>query len=802
MSGPGLSRTVIALPVDAVLADLVDALRSHPAAILIAPPGSGKTTRAPPALADAWPGKVVLLQPRRVAARLAARRIAEERGSVVGGEVGYRIRFENKTSAKTRIEVVTEGLLTRMIQADPFLEGVGAVILDEFHERSLHADLALALVADVQREARPDLKILVMSATLDPAPIQAFLGDCPLIRAEGRVYPVEVIHAAKPDDRWLDIRMAEAIRKALDQTQTGHVLAFLPGVGEIERTRQRLMDLEIPVLPLHGRLSGDAQDRALAPSASRKVVLATNIAETSVTLAGATAVVDSGLHRQPLYLPNLGASRLELQPISEASATQRAGRAGRTGPGLCLRLWTQATRRIAAEVPEIERADLAPTLLQIYAWGSDPQRFPWFAAPPPGTVAQATALLALLGAVRGGHIIAMGREMAGLPLHPRLARVVIEGSRRGCLKQVATAAALVEERDPWPDSQADLMERVAWVDGGAGGEPRALAAVRRVRDQLVALASGGSGGGQQDVLRALLAGFPDRVARQRTPGARTYLLASGQGAELGRGLDPTPWLLALDLSVAKGLSIRMAESIEPEWLDVEERDRAWFDPKQNRVISERARMFGALVLSSKPTKPDVLAVAETLAAAAARSPRKALTFTAEVDRFLTRLRWLAAAKPELGLPTFEDWEPFLQSAAVGQSSFAGLGRLDLLAELRGSLTYEQRRSLDRLAPETLPIPSGSGARITYGEPGSAPVLAARIQQLFGMRKSPEIAGVRVTVHLLSPNNRPQQVTADLESFWANTYAEVRKDLRGRYPKHSWPEDPLTAEATDRVRRKK
>ncbi len=788
------------LPVDEVLGELVSALRAHSAAILIAPPGSGKTTRAPPALADSRPGKVVLLQPRRVAARLAARRIASERGSAVGAEVGYRIRFENRTSAATRIEVVTEGLLTRMIQADPFLEGVGTVILDEFHERSLHADLALALVAQVQREARPDLKIVVMSATLDPAPIQAFFGGCPLIRAEGRVFPVEIEHATKPDERAIEVRTAAAIRGVLERTETGHVLAFLPGVGEIERTRERLVDLEVPVLPLHGRLKGDAQDRALAPYRGRKVVLATNIAETSVTLEGVVAVVDAGLHRQPRFLPRLGASRLELRPISAASATQRAGRAGRTGPGRCVRLWTAATRRIPAEVPEILRVDLAPALLQVYAWGGDPERFAWFQDPPRGTLAGATALLTLLGAVRDGRITYIGREMAALPLHPRLARVVLEGAERGCLREVATAAALVEERDPWPGVRADLMQRVAWVDGKAGGDRSALAAVRRVRDQLLRLASGASGGGEEDVIRALLAGFPDRVARLRD--GHRYQLASGQGAQLIRSVDPLPWMLALDLSVSRGgLSIRLAEPIESEWLDVEERDRVWFDPQQQRVSCERAQMLGALVLSAKPTEADPVAIAEILALEASKTPRKALTFTGDVDRFLRRLRWLAAAKPELGLATFEDWGGLLESVAVGQSSFAGLRKLDLLAEIRGFLTFEQRRSVDRLAPKTLPIPSGSGARIVYGEPGSSPVLAARIQQLFGMRKSPEIAGVRVTVHLLAPNNRPQQVTADLESFWATTYSEVRKDLRGRYPKHHWPEDPLTARATDRAKRR-
>jgi ATP-dependent helicase HrpB len=453
------------------------------------------------------------------------------------------------------------------------------------------------------------------------------------------------------------------------------------------------------------------------------------------------------------------------------------------------------------EIPEIHRVDLASALLEIYAWGDSPEGFPWFEMPSAGMVAQATGLLTLLGAVRNGKITALGGQMASLPLHPRLARVILEGADRGCLREVATAAALVEERDPWPNATADLMERIAWVDGNAGGDRRALAAVRRVRDQLMRLASGSSGGSEESVIRALLAGFPDRVARKRE-GDRGYQLASGQGAALNRSIDPLPWLLAIDLAVGRqGLAIRRAEPIEPEWLDIVARDGSRFDAKQQRVVSERVTMFGAIVLSSKPAVADPVEVAGALAEAAARSPRKALSFDKDVDRFLTRLRWLSAAKTDLGLPTFEDWADFLAHITVGQSSFAGLRKLDLLAEIRGFLTFEQRRSMDRLTPKTLRIPSGSNARITYGEPGSSPVLAARIQQLFGMRVSPEIAGVRVTVHLLAPNNRPQQITSDLENFWATTYAEVRKDLRGRYPKHHWPEDPLSAKATDRAKRR-
>jgi ATP-dependent helicase HrpB len=791
------------LPVDAILGDLVAALGDRGAAVLVAPPGSGKTTRAPPALAAAFSGRICLLQPRRVAARLAARRMAAERGTRVGQEVGYRIRFENRTSAKTKIEVLTEGLLTRMMQGDPFLEGVGALVFDEFHERSLHADLALALAVEIQKDARPDLKILVMSATLDAGPLASFLGDCPVIRAEGRAFPVDLVHAAAPDDRRIEIRAAEAIRGALGRTDTGHVLVFLPGVGEIERTRERLRGLDIPVLPLHGRLDGAAQDRALAPSDERKVVLATNIAETSVTLAGATVVVDAGLHRQPRFLPKLGATRLELQPISGASATQRAGRAGRTGPGVCVRLWTVSTPRIPFEVPEIHRADLAPALLQVFAWGEDPETFGWFDRPPQGLLRQGLGLLELLDAVRDGQITSTGRDMARLPLHPRLARVVLEGVARGCAKEAATAAALVEERDPWPDQQPELMERIAWVDGGAGGDPRVLSAIRRARDQILGRSPGGSGGSEVDVVRSLLAGFPDRVARRRESDGKRYLLASGQGAQLSGRLRPSEWLLALDLAAGRrGLEIRQAEPLDPSWLQVVTRDQVRFEAKEQRVLVERVEAFGALVLSSRPGNSDPGQVSSVLAAAAARSVRKALSFTRDVDRFLVRLRWLADARPGLGLPTFEDWGPLLESLCMGESSFSGLRKRDLLSELRGFMGFEKARSLDRLAPKAWPIPSGSRVPIVYGDPGSPPVLAARIQQLFGMRASPEIAGIRVAVHLLAPNNRPQQITADLESFWSTTYAQVRKDLRGRYPKHPWPEDPLTAVATDRAKRRK
>ena len=530
------------LPVDAALPDLLAALKNTQAAIVIAPPGSGKTTRVPQALLDAGMGPIALMQPRRAAARLIARYIARLRGSRVGGEVGYRVRFEREVSSATRLTVLTEGLLTRTLQSDPFLEDYGTVILDEFHERSLHADLALAMLREVMA-ARDDLRVVVMSATLDPGPLVDFFdGQCAVITAPGRRFPVEIRYDPRRDDRRIEQRCAMAIRQLLEQHSEGHILTFLPGVGEIQRTADWLEGIGVPVVPLHGRLTSTQQDAALAPSKQQKVVLATNIAETSVTLEGVIAVVDSGLQRRPRFDPMLGTTRLETVLIPRASADQRAGRAGRTGPGHCRRLWTAKTPMQPFDPPDIRRSDLTTTVLEVYAWGGDPRTFSWLEAPPEGLLHQAVSLLRLLGAL----------DERGITAHGRLA-----GQSRGCLRAAATAAALASERDPWPDTAMDLLDRIDLVDRrGGGGDRRALSVVRQVRDQLVRLARGASdntsGSEESRILRALIAGFPDRVARRRDTDQRRYQLSSGIGVRLAPDLHAPPFLVALTITGGRG----------------------------------------------------------------------------------------------------------------------------------------------------------------------------------------------------------------------------------------------------------
>ena len=812
------------LPVDAVIPELIAALQNHRAAVLLAPPGSGKTTRAPAALLDAGlagDGRVVVLQPRRVAARLTAQRIAWERGSKPGEEVGWRVRFDNRTSAQTRLEVLTEGLLTRRLQSDPFLDGVGLVVLDEFHERSLQCDLALGMLAEVQ-EARPDLRVLVMSATLDPQPIVRFFdGDCPVIEAGGRPFPVEIRHVDRPDSRRLEDQCARLVHQALRDQDSGHVLVFLPGVGEIERVRGLLDALSVPVLPLHGRLSADAQDAALAPSRQRKVVLATNIAETSVTLEGVRAVVDTGMRRTPQFDPVLGLSRLQQRPISKASAAQRAGRAGRTGPGVCYRMWTQRQHvlRNEQDAPSIRHAALDRVVLEVLAWCGDVSAFRWLDSPPEAHLQQALALLEQLGAIAQGQLTDVGRQLCQLPVTPRLGRVVLAGHAMGCLRAAATAAALVSERDPWSHSAVDdgLLARLDWVEQ-RGNKPdrRALAVVCRVRDQLIGAAKSVLGPAprhrEQDdtaILDALIAGFPDRVAQQRSTNGRRYLMAGGKGAVLDERLAPSPLLIAADLTAGEAgrdSVIRMAATLHRTQLVSQPHDVLFFDTDRKAVVCETQQRYGALVLGRRPAShtPDPQAVADLLAEAACARIDEAFNIPPAVRAWQARASWLAHNLPELGLVDVRDIRPFIPQWCLGHRSFADLWMMDVLGALRTLMTWQQQVVLDREAPERIEVPSGSRVRLFYAEPELPPILPARIQQLFGMKQAPKIAGGRVTVrvHLLAPNNRPMQITSDLESFWANTYAQVRKDLRGRYPHHAWPEHPTAADAQDRPTRKK
>ena len=831
------------LPIDEALPGLLAALRESSAAVLIAPTGAGKTTRVPPALLDRIGGRIVMLEPRRIAARAATRRIAEERGWRLGEEVGYQVRFERRAGPATRILVVTEGILVQMLQGDPFLDGVGAVIFDEIHERSLHTDLSLAMTRRVQREVRPDLRIVAMSATADPGPIAEYLSAFPLspalstvageraqlvpapvIRSEGRLHPVEIRHVELP--------VPAAVRLALQET-AGDVLVFLPGVGEIERTARALSgERDLAVVALYGDLPAERQDEALRPLDRRKVVLATNVAETSITVEGVTAVVDGGQVRRLRFDPATGLDRLELGRISRASADQRAGRAGRQSPGLCLRLWPawEHPALPEREMPEILRVDLATPALQLLAWGeTDLAAFDWFEAPDPAALASALLLLRRLGATDDHGVTGTGRLLARMPVHPRLGRLLLEGHRLGHPREAALLAALLSERDPFPrtprgagprrSSRSDLLDRLDALEADWSEERLNAGAARfvlKARDQLLdllrrelgpaALAPWPPAPGpsrelrDEALLRALLAAYPDRLARRREPRSPRAVMVGGRGVRLAEEsavLEPGLFLcIDMDARPAEAL-VRLASEVEPEWLPAQDLRTAVemeFDEERERVVAWRRTRFDGLVLAETevPAGGGDSVLAE---AAAARLDRALPLDDPEVAGFLARVRCLREWMPEWNLPAFDEAQlrALVPALAAGRRSFAELRRAPLLAALQGSLAHDQLRAVEREAPERLEVPSGSRIRLVY-EPGKPPVLAARIQELFGLAETPRVAAGRVPVllHLLAPNSRPQQVTHDLRSFWENTYPQVRKELAGRYPKHAWPQDPWNA----------
>ncbi len=845
------------LPIDSVLPQLLETLGGSNAAVLEAPPGAGKTTRVPPALLAAGlagEGRVVVLEPRRVAARAAARRVAYEQSWALGEEVGYQVRFERRAGAATRLLFVTEGILVQRLQADPFLDGIGAVVFDEIHERGLNADLALAMARKVQRDVRPELKLLAMSATLDSSLLANYFGDsdqpAPVIRSQGRLFPVSVHYDPRPDERPLAGRVATGVRRALSESE-GDILVFLPGVGEIRAAEKMLAELarenNLALLPLYGDLPAAAQDRVLKPLGQRKVVLATNVAETSLTIDGLSTVVDSGLARVLRYDPGCGLDRLELGRIHQASAEQRAGRAGRQGPGLCLRLWTEHGQRSLPQrgQAEIHRVDLAGATLQLLAWGeTDLDRFGWIEPPAPTRLRRAQHLLRHLGALDYTGVTPLGRTLARLPLHPRLGRLLIEGHQLGQAPFVALAAALLSERDPFshaaplggerrspPPSRCDLLhkldllqqfDRHRHADGGLLAGPARQ--ILRVRDQLLRLTRrltveqpAERLDGEEALLRALLTAYPDRLAKRREPGSDRGVMVGGRGVRLARESSVREAVLFVCVQMnagrrgerAEGL-VRSASAVDPAWLRAEElttEERVEFDPDRQRVVGWRRTRFQDLIIdqTSQPIHdPEAAGVA--LAEAASSQLERALALDDPATAaFLERVRCLADWLPALELPQFDDAQlkALLPTLCAGKRSFAELRRLPLIDILRGSLSHAQREALDRQAPERYRLPTGHQARIDYRR-GEPPLLAARIQELFGLTETPRLAGGRVPLllHLLAPNRRPQQVTDDLASFWQNTYPQVRKELRGRYPKHAWPEDPLTAQPESRPRRRR
>jgi ATP-dependent helicase HrpB len=839
------------LPIDQVLPQIVGALRSARGLVLVAPPGAGKTTRVPPAivragLLSADSPNLVMLQPRRVAARASAQRIAEENGWELGREVGYQIRFERRIGPETRIRVLTEGVLTRQLLDDPFLPGVGAVLLDEFHERNLNTDIAIALLREVQQTVRNDLIILAMSATLEAEPVARFLGNCPIIRSEGRTFPVAISYASPNwgmSPREVPQRVADGVRLALDGD--GDVLAFLPGAEEIRRTMKLLEPVaaaeDLLVLPLHGSLPAEQQTLALRPASRRKVVLATNIAETSLTIDGVQTVVDSGFARIAGYDARRGLDRLELRRISKASATQRAGRAGRTAPGRCLRLWSQQEDRAMPEfeLPEILRVDLSSTALALHSWGqSDVRAFGWYERPTEEAIASAERLLEMLGALtaeRDGKITEVGRRMVSLPVHPRLARLLLAAADEGLLHEGATIAALLSEKDilrsnpaggprqPKTQGPSDLairMESLARAEADrfaphlrdAGIDPIAARQVAKARDDLLRsarrLPQGRGGDPDEAMLKLPLWAYPDRVCRRRGGHDRGVMVGGG-GVRLAAEsvVTQAEFFVALDArqderSKSREAMVRIASAIQPEWLEqmfpqeIRRERGATFDEQRGRVVGRSAVWYRDLLVHE-----DLNVALDPQAAASALGdvvrPKAGEWFRQDESAasVLARVALLREHMPEHPWPLWDDAElgDLLADAAYGKRSLEDVKALPLGQVLKDCLAYPLDRLLEEHAPETIAVPTGNRIRVAYAI-GQAPVLAVRLQELFGWTDTPRIAGgrVKVLMHLLGPNYRPVQITDDLRSFWSTTYFQVRKDLRVRYPKHSWPEDPLTA----------
>ncbi|MFO1048196.1 MAG: ATP-dependent helicase HrpB [Geminicoccaceae bacterium] len=800
------------LPVESAMPALARALAEGNAALLVAPPGAGKTTLVPLHLLDApWRAgrRILLLEPRRLAARAAAARMAELLGEPVGRTVGYAMRFERRVGPDTRIEVVTEGLLTRYLQRDPALESYAAVLFDEFHERSLDADLGLALCLEVQETLRPDLRLLVMSATLDDAGLAAHLDGAPVIRSEGRQFPVHVEHLGADASRPLELHVASAVELALGAA-AGGVLVFLPGGREI-RAVAELLSARLPgtpVLPLYGDLPRAAQEAAIRPPAARRVVLATNIAETSLTIEGIGAVVDSGLERRPLFSARTGMSRLVTAPIARASADQRAGRAGRLGPGACLRLWSVEDERGRAphRPAEIEAADLAPLALELAAWGvADPRRLRFPTQPPAGPFAAARRLLGELAALDAdGVITPHGRAMAELPLHPRLAHMLLAARGHGLGATALATAALLGTRDT--DEGTDFALRLARPMSGDE---------RRIAPQLARLAGMPPGAPDPTAAGATLSlAFPDRIAQARAGGRGSFLLANGRGARLDRAgsLASERWLAVAELDdTGAEARIRLAAPLSQADLEtlhaarIVESDEIELDSRSETVLARQVRRIGAIHLSERPFTPNSGQVAAVLCEAVRERGLERLPWADAARQLRGRVELLRRIEPD-GWPDFSaaglaaGLEGWLGPHLLGLRRLAEVDRLDLAAILRARLGRDRERNLARRAPERLAVPSGRMHSIDYMV--DPPVLAVKLQELFGLTASPAIDGgrVRLVLHLLSPAQRPLAVTSDLAGFWATGYPAVRKELRGRYPKHPWPEDPMVAAPTHRTKR--
>ena len=823
---------MIALPIDDLLPAIRAALEERGLAVIQAPPGAGKTTRVPLALLDTtWlrKRKLIMLEPRRLAARAAAHYMAKLLGEQVGQTVGYRVRMDTRVGSRTRIEVVTEGVLTRLLQSDPALTDYGLVIFDEFHERSLHADLALALCLEARQALRPDLRLTVMSATLDAAPVARLLDDAPLLTSQGRSFPVVTHHQPLPARQRVETHTANMLRRVLME-ESGSVLVFLPGGGEIRRVAAMLegqTSADVDVMPLYGDLAQAAQDAALLPAANgrRKVVLATSIAETSLTIEGVRVVMDAGLMRVPRFDPVSGMTRLATVRVSRASADQRRGRAGRLEPGICYRLWSEGERLETQSPPEILQADLAPLALELAQWGTqDATALAWLDTPPQATLAQARELLLRLEALdKQGHITDHGRRLLELPLHPRLAHMVVKGAEGGQGRLACLIAALIGERNILPagEQQADITLRLRMLNVASerGEDPQRLRRIRTsARD--IARQVGIRAGDvceleHTGVLLALA--YPDRIAKRRPGDAPRYLLSNGRGAFLQESdpLGAAPWLVVAELDgdpresrIYLAAPLSEAEVRKFFATQMEMREVIGWDEAGGAMVAMSERRLGAITLDARPLEvPDPEQVMALIIAAIRRCGLDCLPWTATLRNWQARVAFLRrvegkhwpAVDDETLLVTLEDWlAPFMQ----GRSRLMHLANLPLQTALMSRLEHQQQRLLDELAPTQFIVPTGSCIPIDYIA-GETPVLAVRLQELFGLAQTPSIVRGKVPLllHLLSPAHRPVQVTRDLAGFWRSSYQDVKKDMKGRYPKHHWPDDPLKAEPTRRAKRR-
>ncbi len=834
-------------PIDSILPKLKQAVPANPSIVLHAPPGAGKTTRVPLALLDVVPadqGRIIMLEPRRIAAVSAARWMAKTLGEQAGETVGYAIRFDAKRSDRTRIEVVTEGILTRRIQSDPGLEGVAMVIFDEFHERSIHADLALALCLDIRKQLRPDLKVLVMSATMECGPIAALLGNAPVITSIGKAFPVEERYITDTSGP-LPLRITSAIKTALKDTH-GDILVFLPGSGEIRACERQLRealnmsDDRIALHPLYGDLPFEEQERAILPSKDRrKIVLATNIAETSLTIEGVHVVIDSGLTRMLRYDPATGMNRLVTVPVSKASAEQRKGRAGRLGPGVCYRLYDKHDLHgmLSFTQPEILASDLSPLALELAAWGvKDPHALSWLDAPPAAAWATGVQLLKDLGALDAAcSITSPGRTMARLPLHPRLSRLMMRSQELGCVDLGADLAAILSEREIFRHratdrviNEPDISERVDALSRGRKGtgaskatDFSALRAVERTSQQLRRLMSGTKSGAPEksidhDVIsRLLLSAYPDRICKRRAEGNRSYILVQGRGVRLSPDsrLVSSHYLIAVNVDAGEKTEgfIHMAAPVTEELIrsecagSIETIRRVEWDWKEGRIAAAEEERLGSLLISARSFTPTNEESAPILCDVVRATPGL-LTFSKEARQFQARTGLMKKAFPEETWPDlsdehlFDDPKGWLLPWFGNIRSAQGLRGLNVLSALKAQLSREQARLLDERAPLLITAPSKSRISLDYSS-GDQPILAVKLQEMFGLADTPTIASGRVTVllHLLSPAGRPVQITRDLKAFWNTGYPLVKKDLKGRYPKHPWPDDPWNAAPTKRAK---